>query len=393
MNYEEILSERVRTIAPSGIRRFFDLASEIEGVISLGVGEPDFSTPWHICDAAIYSIENGKTHYTANQGLFELRREICNYHKRRFQMDYDPNDNVIVTVGGSEGIDIALRALIDPGDEVITMNPSYVAYTPGITLAGGVCVPVELKHEDDFKLLPEALEAAISEKTKVLLINFPSNPTGGVMSHEDYAKLVPIIRDHHLIVISDEIYAELTYDGKFASLAQFDEIKDQVIVINGFSKAFAMTGWRMGYACAPKPLAQVMCKIHQFTMLCAPTAGQYAAIEALKGALETGYAEIEKMRRTYDRRRRIMVDAFRKMGLDCFEPKGAFYVFPGIERTGLTSEAFCEQLLRAQKVACVPGTAFGESGEGHIRCSYAAATDKIQEAMGRIARFVEPLIK
>ena len=237
MNYEEILSERVRTIAPSGIRRFFDLASEIEGVISLGVGEPDFSTPWHICDAAIYSIENGKTHYTANQGLFELRREICNYHKRRFQMDYDPNDNVIVTVGGSEGIDIALRALIDPGDEVITMNPSYVAYTPGITLAGGVCVPVELKHEDDFKLLPEALEAAISEKTKVLLINFPSNPTGGVMSHEDYAKLVPIIRDHHLIVISDEIYAELTYDGKFASLAQFDEIKDQVIVINGFSKA------------------------------------------------------------------------------------------------------------------------------------------------------------
>lgn len=389
MNYEEILSERVRTIAPSGIRRFFDLASEIEGVISLGVGEPDFSTPWHICDAAIYSIENGKTHYTANQGLFELRREICNYHKRRFQMDYDPNDNVIVTVGGSEGIDIALRALIDPGDEVITMNPSYVAYTPGITLAGGVCVPVELKHEDDFKLLPEALEAAISEKTKVLLINFPSNPTGGVMSHEDYAKLVPIIRDHHLIVISDEIYAELTYDGKFASLAQFDEIKDQVIVINGFSKAFAMTGWRMGWACAPKDIMESMFKIHQYTMLCAPTAGQYAALEALRSNAASGYADVQKMVRAYDRRRRFLVKALGEIGLSCFEPLGAFYAFPSIAGTGLSSDAFCEALLYDQKVAAVPGTAFGQGGEGHIRLSYATSLDKIEEAVKRMDRFLE----
>ena len=319
MNYEDVLSSRVQSISPSGIRRFFDLASEIEGVISLGVGEPDFSTPWHICDAAIYSIENGKTHYTANQGLLELRKEICNYHKKRFHTEYDPNDNVIVTVGGSEGIDIALRALINPGDEVITMNPSYVAYAPGVTLAGGTCVPIELRHEDDFKLKPEALENAISDKTKVLLINFPSNPTGGVMSHDDYAKLVPIIKKHQLIVISDEIYAELTYDGEFASLAQFDEIKDQVIVINGFSKAFAMTGWRLGYLLANKTLIQAMNKIHQYVIMSAPTAAQYGAIEGLKN----GLSHVEEMVASYRARRNFIVSGFNRIGLKCHIPTSA----------------------------------------------------------------------
>ena len=383
MNYEDVLSSRVQSISPSGIRRFFDLASEIEGVISLGVGEPDFSTPWHICDAAIYSIENGKTHYTANQGLLELRKEICNYHKKRFHTEYDPNDNVIVTVGGSEGIDIALRALINPGDEVITMNPSYVAYAPGVTLAGGTCVPIELRHEDDFKLKPEALENAISDKTKVLLINFPSNPTGGVMSHDDYAKLVPIIKKHQLIVISDEIYAELTYDGEFASLAQFDEIKDQVIVINGFSKAFAMTGWRLGYLLANKTLIQAMNKIHQYVIMSAPTAAQYGAIEGLKN----GLSHVEEMVASYRARRNFIVSGFNRIGLKCHMPHGAFYVFPDIRATGLSSDAFCELLVKEEKVACVPGTAFGEAGEGFIRVSYAYSIDHIREALNRYGTF------
>ena len=385
MNYEDVLSSRVQSISPSGIRRFFDLASEIEGVISLGVGEPDFSTPWHICDAAIYSIENGKTHYTANQGLLELRKEICNYHKKRFHTEYDPNDNVIVTVGGSEGIDIALRALINPGDEVITMNPSYVAYAPGVTLAGGTCVPIELRHEDDFKLKPEALENAISDKTKVLLINFPSNPTGGVMSHDDYAKLVPIIKKHQLIVISDEIYAELTYDGEFASLAQFDEIKDQVIVINGFSKAFAMTGWRLGYACAPHTILEQMIKIHQFAIMCAPTTSQYAAVEGLKN----GLSHVEEMVASYRARRNFIVSGFNRIGLKCHMPHGAFYVFPDIRATGLSSDAFCELLVKEEKVACVPGTAFGEAGEGFIRVSYAYSIDHIREALNRMEHFLK----
>lgn len=385
MNYEDVLSSRVQSISPSGIRRFFDLASEIEGVISLGVGEPDFSTPWHICDAAIYSIENGKTHYTANQGLPELRKEICNYHKKRFHTEYDPNDNVIVTVGGSEGIDIALRALINPGDEVITMNPSYVAYAPGVTLAGGTCVPIELRHEDDFKLKPEALENAISDQTKVLLINFPSNPTGGVMSHDDYAKLVPIIKKHELIVISDEIYAELTYDGEFASLAQFDEIKDQVIVINGFSKAFAMTGWRLGYLLANKTLIQAMNKIHQYVIMSAPTAAQYGAIEGLKN----GLFHVEEMVASYRARRNFIVSGFNRIGLKCHMPHGAFYVFPDIRATGLSSDAFCELLVKEEKVACVPGTAFGEAGEGFIRVSYAYSIDHIREALNRMEHFLK----
>ncbi len=385
MNLEETLSNRVKSIQPSGIRRFFDLASEIEGVISLGVGEPDFSTPWHICEAAIYSIESGKTHYTANQGLLELRKEICNYHKNRFHTSYDPNDEVIVTVGGSEAIDIALRALINPGDEVIVTNPSYVAYSPGVTLSGGISVPVELRHEDDFKLLPEALENAISDKTKVLLINFPSNPTGGVMSREDYAKLVPIIKKHKLIVISDEIYAELTYDGEFASLAQFEEIKDQVIVINGFSKAFAMTGWRLGYLLANKTLTQAMNKIHQYIIMSAPTAAQYGAIEGLRN----GLPHVEEMIASYKARRNFIVSGFNRIGLKCHLPHGAFYVFPDIRPTGLSSDAFCELLVKEEKVACVPGTAFGEAGEGFIRVSYAYSIDHIKEALNRIEHFLK----
>ncbi|WP_075876767.1 aminotransferase class I/II-fold pyridoxal phosphate-dependent enzyme [Merdibacter massiliensis] len=385
MNYEDILSNRVKSIQPSGIRRFFDLASEVEGVISLGVGEPDFATPWHICDAAIYSIENEKTHYTANQGLLELRQEICNYHKNRFHMEYDPHDEVIVTVGGSEAIDIALRSLINPGDEVIVMNPSYVAYTPGVALSGGISVPVELRHEDDFKLTPEALENAISDKTKVLLINFPSNPTGGVMSHADYEKLVPIIKKHHLIVLSDEIYAELTYDGTFASLAQFDEIKDQVIVINGFSKAFAMTGWRLGYILANKTLIQAMNKIHQYVIMSAPTAAQYGAIEGLKN----GLCHVDEMVAAYRSRRNFIVSGFNRIGLQCHMPHGAFYVFPDIRATGLSSDAFCELLVKEEKVACVPGTAFGDAGEGFIRVSYAYSIDHIREALHRMEHFLQ----
>lgn len=394
MNYDEIICRRVADVPPSGIRKFFDIVSEMKDAISLGVGEPDFVTPWAISEAAIYSLEKGHTHYTSNWGMIELRQLISEYLQNRYRISYNPKDEILVTVGASEGIDLALRAIIEPGDEVLVPEPSYVSYRPGVVFAGGTPVGVRTRAEDEFRMTAAALKEVITPRTKALILPYPNNPTGAVMTRPDLEAIAQAIEGTGIIVISDEIYSELVYgDHQHTAFAEIPGMWERTITLNGFSKAFAMTGWRMGYACAPKPLAQVMCKIHQFTMLCAPTAGQYAAIEALKGALETGYAEVEKMRRTYDWRRRIMVDAFRKMGLDCFEPKGAFYVFPGIERTGLTSEAFCEQLLRAQKVACVPGTAFGESGEGHIRCSYAAATDKIQEAMGRIARFVEPLIK
>ena len=394
MNYDRYLNARVAAVPPSGIRRFFDLAATMKDTISLGVGEPDFITPYHIRNAAINSIVDGETQYTPNRGLLALREEISGYLQKRYQITYDPQKEILVTVGASESIDVALRALISDGDEVLVPEPSYVSYSPSVIFAGGTPVGVETREDTDFRLSAQRVREAITPRTKALILPYPNNPTGAVMTRPDLEAIAQAIEGTGIIVISDEIYSELVYgDHQHTAFAEIPGMWERTITLNGFSKAFAMTGWRMGYACAPRPLAQVMCKIHQFTMLCAPTAGQYAAIEALKGALETGYAEIEKMRRTYDRRRRIMVDAFRKMGLDCFEPKGAFYVFPGIERTGLTSEAFCEQLLRAQKVACVPGTAFGESGEGHIRCSYAAATDKIQEAMGRIARFVEPLIK
>ena len=382
--YEKFLSEKVQTIRPSGIRKFFDLASQMEGVISLGVGEPDFDTPWHIREAAIYSIEEGRTHYTANQGLLELREEIVSYAKRRFNLDYDPNDNVIVTVGGSEAIDIAMRALVNPGDEVILMEPCYVAYTPSVELCGAKPVHIKLEHKDEFKLTPEKLEAAITPKSKVMLLNYPSNPTGGVMTKEDYEKLVPIIKKHELIVISDEIYAELTYDGEFCSLANFEEIKDQVIVINGFSKAIAMTGWRLGYTLANKEFTAAMNKIHQYIIMSAPTAAQYGAIEAL----HNGDIHVAEMKEAYESRRNFITKGFNRIGLPTHLPHGAFYIFPDIRSTGLTSDEFCEKLLAEEKVACVPGTAFGDAGEGFVRVSYAYSIEHIKEAIERIDHFM-----
>ena len=383
--YEKFLSKHVQTIKPSGIRKYFDLASEMEGVISLGVGEPDFDTPWHIREAAIYSIESGKTHYTANQGLLELREEICLYQKRRFQLDYDPVDNVIVTVGGSEAIDIAMRAIVNPGDEVILMEPSYVAYTPSVELTGAVPVHIKLEHEDQFKLTPEKLKAAITPKTTAILMNFPSNPTGGVMTREDYAKLVPILKEHEIIVISDEIYAELTYDGTFCSPANFNEIKDQVIIISGFSKAYAMTGWRLGYVLANKTFTDAMNKIHQYIIMSAPTAAQYGAIDAMRN----GDIHVAEMRESYMTRRNFITKGFNRIGLPTHLPHGAFYIFPDIRGTGLTSDEFCVQLLEDQRVACVPGTAFGDAGEGFIRVSYAYSIDHIREAIERIDHFME----
>lgn len=381
---ESYLSKKVQTVKPSGIRKFFDLASEIEGVVSLGVGEPDFDTPWHIREAAIYSIEQGKTFYTANQGLFELRKEICNYLKQRFALSYTPNENVVVTVGGSEAIDITMRAIIDPGDEVIVLSPGYVAYEPSVVLAGATPVVVELSEEHHFKLTPESLEAAITDKTKALLINFPSNPTGGVMTYEDYEKIVPIIEKHKLLVISDEIYAELSYDVKHASPANFPQIKDQVILISGFSKAFAMTGWRLGYVCANEVFIKAMNKIHQYIIMSAPTAAQYGAIEGLRNGLD----HVEEMRDSYHTRRNFIVNGFNKLGLTTHMPQGAFYIFPCIRSTGMSSEEFCEALLEDQKVACVPGTAFGDAGEGFIRVSYAYSIEEIKIALGRIEQFL-----
>lgn len=384
MNYNDYLSQHVKKIKPSGIRKFFDLASQMDDVISLGVGEPDFTTPWAIREAAIYSIEKGKTFYTANQGLLELREEICHYYQRRFHVDYDPCHQCIVTVGGSEGIDLALRALVNPGDEVIVLDPGYVAYTPGVELAGGIPVKVNLRQEDQFKLTPELLKGAISSKTKVLLMNYPSNPTGGFMTKDDYQKIVPIIKENNIIVLSDEIYAELSYEEEFCSIAQFEEIKDQVVIVSGFSKAFAMTGWRLGYTLANEVFTQAMNKIHQYVIMSAPSPAQYGAIEGLKSCDE----EIIKMRDSYRVRRNFLVKTFNDMGLETFKPQGAFYVFPCIRSTGLSSDEFCEQLLKDQKVACVPGTAFGPAGEGFIRVSYAYSLDELKHATSRIKNFV-----
>lgn len=387
MNLEDKLSDKVKKMAPSGIRKFFDLANEMENVISLGVGEPDFDTPWKIREAAIYSIEKGKTFYTANQGLEKLREEICRYQKRRFNLDYKANDNVIVTVGGSEAIDIAFRALINPGDEVILLQPSYVAYTPGVELAGGKVVNIELTQENEFKLTPEALQQAISDTTKVILLNYPSNPTGGCMTREDYEKLVPIFKESGIMIMTDEIYGELSYEEPFCSIASFPEIKEQVILISGYSKAYAMTGWRLGYVCANKVITEAMNKIHQYVIMSAPTAAQYGAIEAMKNCDD----EVAMMRQSYMLRRNYIVKAFNDLGLKTFLPQGAFYIFPCIKSTGLTSSQFCEQLLKEQLVACVPGTAFGEAGEGYIRVSYAYSLEQIKEAVSRIKKFLEGL--
>jgi aminotransferase len=385
MNYEDMLSDRAKIIKPSGIRKFFDLASQMEGVISLGVGEPDFTTPWTIREAAIYSIEKGRTFYTANRGLIELRREICKYYQNRFHVSYNPENECIVTVGGSEGIDIAIRSLINPGDEMIVLDPGYVAYTPGVELSGGIPVPITLRQEDEFKLTPELLKAAITPKTKAILLNYPCNPTGGFMTREDYAKIVPILKESGIIIISDEIYAELSYEQEFCSIASFEEIKDQCVIINGFSKAFAMTGWRLGYVLSNPILSKAMTKIHQYIIMSAPSPAQYGALEGLKHCQD----EVLEMRDSYMARRNFVVKAFNDMGLDTFKPQGAFYVFPCIKSTGLTSDEFCEKLLEDQKVACVPGTAFGPAGEGFIRVSYAYSLGELKVATEKIAEFIK----
>ena len=389
MNYDRYLNRRIASVPPSGIRRFFDLAASRKDAISLGVGEPDFKTPYLIRDAAINSLIDGETQYTANRGLLELRNEIALYLSSRYQISYQPENEIIVTIGASEAIDLALRALVCDGDEVLIPDPSYVSYAPGVVFAGGVPVPVQTRQEEDFRLKPDILEKSISEKTKLLILPYPNNPTGAIMEKEDLAKIAEVIARHDLLVISDEIYSELVYDGhQHVSFASLCGMYDRTITINGFSKAFAMTGWRVGYACGAAEIISVMNKIHQYAIMCAPRQGQVAASAALRLGRENGYESIEMMRDSYDRRRRLMVNAFREMGLECFEPYGAFYAFPSIRCTGMTSEEFCSLLLQEKNVAAVPGNAFGESGEGNIRCCYATAIDKINIALERMADFV-----
>jgi aminotransferase len=378
------LSKQVIEIQPSGIRKFFDIVSEMKDAISLGVGEPDFDTPWHIREEGIYSLEKGKTFYTSNAGLKELKQEICNYLKRRFELEYHYDKETIVTVGGSEAIDIALRAMLEPGDEVLIPQPCYVSYHPCTILAGGKPVVIELKGENDFKLTRKQLLDSITDKTKILILAFPNNPTGAIMDYDDLKDIVDVIIDKDLIVISDEIYSELTYGRKHVSIASFPGMKDRTIVINGFSKSYAMTGWRLGYACGPALIIEQMVKIHQFAIMCAPTTSQYAGIEALKN----GDPDVEMMKDAYDKRRRYLIHAFRSMGLECFEPFGAFYVFPCIKSLGMTSDEFATRLLREEKVAVVPGTAFGDCGEGYLRISYAYSIENLKIALERIERFV-----
>lgn len=388
MDYSKILSPTVQEIKPSGIRKFFDIAETMQDVISLGVGEPDFPTPWEIRKAGILSLESGKTRYTSNRGLESLRREVCRYMKRKYDLDYQPEDDVLITVGGSEAIDGAIRAITCPGDEIIIPQPSYVCYEPIVRLVGGVPVIIETKAEHDFKLTPEDLRAAITPRTKALIMPYPCNPTGGIMEREDLEQVAKVLRGTNIAVISDEIYAELTFGGKkHVSIASIDGMKERTVVVNGFSKTFSMTGWRMGYACGPAPIMQQITKIHQFAIMCAPTTAQYAAIEALKNGDEAVAAMVEE----YDMRRRLIVSGFNRIGLTCREPKGAFYAFPCIASTGLSSEEFCEKLLYAEKVAVVPGTAFGLGGEGFIRASYCYSTEHIQEAIRRIERFLKSL--
>lgn len=381
------LSDTIVKIPPSGIRKFFDIVSEMKGAISLGVGEPDFDTPWHVREEGIHSLEKGRTFYTSNAGLKELKIEICRYLKRRMDLDYDYNHEVIVTVGGSEAIDIALRAMLDPGDEVLVPQPSYVSYVPCVTLAGGTPVIIELQQKDQFKLTKEELLAAITPKTKVLIMPFPNNPTGAIMEREDLEEIAKVVIEKDLFVLSDEIYAELTYKEKHVSIASLPGMKERTVLINGFSKAYAMTGWRIGYTAAPEIITTQMLKIHQYAIMCAPTTSQYAAVDALKN----GDEDIERMRKAYDERRRYLLRAFNDLGMDCFEPYGAFYMFPCIKRFGMTSEEFATRLLKEEKIAIVPGTAFGDSGEGYLRVSYAYSLEDLQKAMGRIRRFVERL--
>ena len=386
MKIEKLLNKTAYSLPPSGIRRFFDLAAEMGDVISLGVGEPDFVTPWHIREAGIYSLEKGHTYYTSNAGIIELREEVCRYLSRRFSLSYNP-DEVLITVGGSEAIDLCFRATINPGDEVLIPEPSFVCYSPCAALAGGVPVPIVTEEKDNFILTPEALRAAITEKTKLLVLPFPNNPTGAIMTKPQLEAIADVIKDTDILVLSDEIYAELTYEGKHTSFASLKGMRDRTIFVNGFSKAFAMTGWRLGYACGNKTIINLMTKIHQFGIMSAPTTSQYAACEALKH----GDKDIEYMKNEYNMRRRVIVDSFREMGLDCYEPKGAFYAFPSIKKTGLTSMEFAEKLLMKEKIAVVPGDAFGESGEGFIRCSYAYSIDSIVTALKGIKKFINAL--
>ena len=381
------LSDEVIKIKPSGIRKFFDIVSEMKDAISLGVGEPDFDTPWHIRDEGIYSLEKGKTFYTSNSGLKELREEICRYVERKYDVSYAWNTDVLITVGGSEAIDVGLRAMLNPGDEVLIPQPSYVSYEPCTILAGGKPVIIDLKAENEFRLTAQELLDAITDKTKVLILPFPNNPTGAIMEEADLIAIAKVCVEKDIYVMSDEIYAELTYKNKHVSIASLPGMKERTILINGFSKAFAMTGWRLGYACGPKEIIQQMTKIHQFCIMCAPTTSQYAAIEALKN----GDDDVKKMRDSYDQRRRFLLDAFKKMGLECFEPFGAFYVFPCIKEFGMTSEEFATRFLEEEKVAAVPGTAFGDSGEGFLRISYAYSLDRLRLAMERLERFVTKL--
>ncbi|MBE7046052.1 MAG: aminotransferase class I/II-fold pyridoxal phosphate-dependent enzyme [Ruminococcaceae bacterium] len=380
------INEKIKVMPPSGIRKFFDIVSTMEGAISLGVGEPDFVTPWSVRDAGIYSLEKGKTHYTSNSGMMELREEICNYLKRRFDLTYNYKET-LVTVGGSEAIAVAMKTLLNPGDEVLVPEPSFVCYKPCAIIAGGTPIPVKTTADNSFKLTKEDVLKHLTPKTKLLVLSYPNNPTGAVMTKEDLEEIVEVVKENNLMVISDEIYAELTYGRKHTSIASFPDMKDRTILVNGFSKAYAMTGWRMGYVCGNEEIIKAMTKVHQYEIMCAPTVSQFAAVEALKN----GDSAIEEMRDEYDRRRRLIVDGFNSLGLTCFEPQGAFYIFPSIQKTGMKSEEFCEKLLMEKKLALVPGTAFGESGEGFLRVSYAYSVKQITEALDRLTDFMNTL--
>ena len=384
---KKMLSDSIVALKPSGIRKFFDIVSEMEDAVSLGVGEPDFDTPWHIRDEGIYSLEKGRTFYTSNAGLIELRDEICRYMKRKHGVAYDSKSEVLITVGGSEAIDIGLRAVINPGDEVLIPQPSFVSYEPCAIMAGGVPVIIELKAEDEFRLTAQELEAAITDRTKVLVLPFPNNPTGAIMERKDLEAIAEVIRKHDILVMSDEIYGELTYKDKHVSIVELEGMRERTILINGFSKAYAMTGWRLGYVCGPKEIIAQMTKIHQFAIMCAPTTSQYAAVEALRN----GDGDVREMCTAYNQRRRYLMNAFREMKLECFEPFGAFYVFPCIKEFGMTSEEFANRFLEEEKVAVVPGTAFGDCGEGYLRISYAYSLDNLKLAIGKLAHFVEKL--
>lgn len=387
MNYNNKIVNNVKNTPPSGIRKYFDLINEMKDSISLGVGEPDFVTPWSVREAGIYSLEKGHTHYSSNAGFIELRNKISEYLDRKYSLKYESKDQILVTVGGSEAIDLTFRALIEHGDEIIIPEPSFVAYSGCAMFAGAKIIPINLKNENEFRLTPEELENAITPKTKVLIMPFPNNPTGAIMTKENIDGIVEVLKNKDIIVLSDEIYSELTYEGEHISIASYPEMYEKTIVVNGFSKAFAMTGWRLGYVCGSPILIDAMKKIHQYALMCSPTMAQYAAIEALENCDD----EVNNMKIEYNHRRRIMVDGFRKMGLSCFEPKGAFYTFPCIKSTGLKSDEFCERLLREEKVLIVPGDAFGKSGEGFFRATYANSIDNINEALKRIERFVNKL--